>query len=218
MVTNLGGEMATNIEKIIHLDLNNLPDHLDMNHLPDIDSICLNGEYFKRDKPKEIKLTYLTYFQKLIVNCEPEINKPVFVLSGAGTGKTFALNERAKIKNFLYYHRYPDVIKRNNLSVENISIGYIYEDYEEIVFEMAHDVELILELIDRMKVIVFTNGVDFFDKFANRLKGEYIIISGFNVEDNPYSTPEYRGNLKSLTQKNRKRLYEGSFLNNKEKI
>lgn len=207
--------MAKNIEKIIHLDLNNLPDHLDMNHLPDIDSICLNGKYFKRDKSEEIKLTY---FQKLIVNCEPEINKPVFVLSGAGVGKTFALNARAKIKNFLWYHRCPGVIKRTQRNVENISMGYIYEGYEEIVFEMAHDVELILELIDRMKVIVFTNGVDFVEKFANRLKGEYTIISGFNIEDNPYSTPDYRDCLKSLNQKDRKRFYDASFLNNEEEI
>ena len=58
------------------------------------------------------KELYLTEFQKLIVNCKPEINKPVFVLCGAGTGKTFALNERAETHMFLYYHPYYQLYQR----------------------------------------------------------------------------------------------------------
>lgn len=178
--------------------------------LPDI--INLNGtKYTKEEKPREV---HLTEFQKLIVNCKPEINKPVFVLCGAGAGKTFALNERAKNIDFLYFK---DVINANVFREHNKcwnikNIHTRFQGFEEIVFEGYLSPLLVSSFIDEKRIIVFTNGVDFVKDFANRLKGEYTIISGFNVRDNPYlDNSAYEECLNSLHSNDRKRYLDGGF-------
>lgn len=172
-------------------------------------SNCQNCENYK---PKQI--VELTEFQKLIVDCEPKKNKPVFVLSGCGSGKTFALNQRAIKDNFLYYRDISPGFLRSTGEYYNIrNIHTNFQGYEEVVFEGYSDPNLILRLIPHKKLIVFTNGVDFVADFANKLKGEYIIISGFNVDDNPYlENTQYRGFLSGLPgTKDRKRYFCGDW-------
>lgn len=188
--------------------------YLEHSNLSYPNAIVFNGnEYIaKLEKPKEV---YLTEFQKLIVNCKPEINKPVFVLCGAGVGKTFALNERAKKVNFLYFHPNPYLFKEYNIS-ENINVGLCSDGYEEVVLEGTDRINYMLKvfpnIFEKKRVIAFTNGVDFVKDFANRLKGEYTIISGFNVYDNPYlNNSTYEECLNSLHANDRKRYLDGGF-------
>jgi len=167
---------------------------------------------FKPSRPEQV---VLTEFQKLIVNCKPEMNKPVFILSGRGSGVTFALNERAKYIGFLYYH--PNfwamcgLFSRDGIPL-NLNSGKFPQGYEEVAFENHIDPDLILSLIPNKRIIVCTNGVDFVEKFANNLKGQYTIISGFNVIDNPYlDNTRYAWFLRDLNKEDKKRLYYGNF-------
>jgi len=159
----------------------------------------------------------LTEFQKLVVECKPEINKPVFILTGVGCGKTFAFNERAKVKEFLWYTESKNLAWYVSKEYNNLKCGSYIDKFEEVVFEVGslffRD-SILDDLIHRKKVIVCTNPIDFVEYFANRLKGEYTIISGYNIRDNFHlrrSCSNYEECLKGFSLVDRKKLYEANW-------
>lgn len=174
------------------------------------------GSSFKIIEDDEKEQIILTEFQKLVVECEPEINKPVFILTGVGCGKTVAFNERAKVKNFLY-HTESRLFARNvHKECPIINCGSCVGGFNEIVFEVGvvGYKNKILDLIKRKKVIICTNPIDFVNHFANHLKGEYTVISGYNVKDNPHlikDCSDYEECLKGLHWKDREKLYEAKW-------
>lgn len=135
----------------------------------------------------------LTPFQELIVNCKPEIGKPVFMLSGAGSGKSVGLDARAKCVDFLYY-KVGDITG---------SLGYDEVIYEVGATSMVNEILLVSKL---KRVIVFVTPIDFVKHFADKLKGEYTIISGFSFQDNPYLQDNYTEYLKQAKSDDMKAL------------
>ena len=131
----------------------------------------------------------LNELQKKIICCKPEVNKPVFVLVGVGSGKTYALNERAKFIEFLYYSQYTSP----QIMYENLIYGTDIDKFDEIVFEQnaASQKDLILPLIGKKKLIVCVTPAIFIEQFVSNIQGEMTIITGYNMYHNEYLDVRY---------------------------
>ena len=131
----------------------------------------------------------LNELQRKIICCKPEVDKPVFILVGVGSGKTYALNERAKLVEFLYYSQYtaPQTMH------ENLIYGTDIDKFDEIVFEQnaASQKDLILPLIGKKKLIVCVTPAIFIEQFVSNIQGEMTIITGYNMYHNEYLDVRY---------------------------
>jgi len=157
----------------------------------------------------EPETTVLTEFQKLIVDCEPEIGKPVLILSGAGSGKTWAIGQRSLKKDLVSIHLHAHS-KRKCRDKEDCS-KYIIQDKIhqsdcEIVFDPIFDIDTFIEVCEVKKVIGICTPVEFISNIGPRMKGEYTIISGYNANHNPHLDSKYIELLYSLSYKNRSNL------------
>ena len=141
----------------------------------------------------------LNELQRKIICCKPEVDKPVFILVGVGSGKTYALNERAKLVEFLYYSQYtaPQTMH------ENLIYGTDIDKFDEIVFEQnaASQKDLILPLIGKKKLIVCVTPAIFIEQFAPDIQGEMTIITGYNMYDNKYISLQYKIEVETVRER-----------------
>ena len=153
---------------------------------------CKNDCKNYEPRLKQEKEIIFTEFQRLVIDCKPEANKPVFVLVGRANGTTTALNYRCMIHSSVR-SAYVCEMHPRALYEKHEYLQYVYPEeamgYEEYIFDNRGDTEFALSLIKTKKVIICCTPHDFQNNIVNKLKGEFTVITGFgfgNIADEMY--------------------------------